>query len=280
MRIAIATYIDNEPNLIREFGWLYRSWSYSGSRFMSQIIAFHHPDINVKDLPQDIDIIYIPQQPLTTIEPEWKDYPFINSAYFLTTPEAATILSNYEYVLKTDNDCFLTPNFPSLNPRLAMFGIGLYALDPLVAARLVQIAFQWGIIPVFNNIGSTFLVRYSDAMQYAQVHMEYCRKLKQDEFKDGYGTWPGWYFGVLTMYAGNLAANAVFGTSLTMGGVDVHCMANGKIGPNDYHIHAFHTYDHFSKFKWRNGEYSNHDMRSLNKNVISDYCLFIAGCKP
>jgi hypothetical protein len=278
--IAIATYIDNEPNIIKEFSWLYRSWLYSGSWSTSQIIAFHHPDIDKNKLPQESGIIYVPQLPLTQIEPEWKDYAFINSTYFLTTPETAEILSGYEYVLKTDNDCFLTPNFPNLTPRLAMFGVGLYALDPFVAARLVQIAAQWGISPVFNNIGSTFLARYAPAMQYAQIHMEYCRKLKQDEFKDGYGAWPSWFFGVLTMYAGNLAANAVFGTNLTMGGLDVHCMAHDKISPNYYHIHAFHTYDHFSKFKWREGQYRGYNMASINREVIADYCLWIAGCEP
>ncbi|HEY6022263.1 MAG TPA: hypothetical protein VIY48_21115, partial [Candidatus Paceibacterota bacterium] len=211
---------------------------------------------------------------------EWADYPFINSAYFLTTPEAAEVLSGYRYLFKTDNDVFLTPYFPTLQPRLAMFGVGLYALHPLVAARLVQIAAQWGITPVFNNIGSTFMAESSIGLQYAQIHMEYCRKLKMDEFKDGYGEWPGWFFGVLTMYAGNLAANAVFGTGLTMGGIDVHCMARQKMCATDYHIHAFHTYDFFSKFNWRNGEYRNYDMSTLDKENIADYCLWIAGREP
>lgn len=278
--VAVTTYIDNQANMITEFGWLYRSWFASSSWRTSQIVAFHHPAIDKALFPEDSGITYIPLVPLTEREPEWANYKFINSTHFLTTPEAAQALSKFTYVLKTDNDCFLTPYFPTLRPRLATFGIGLYALDPTVAAKLVQIAAKWGITPVFNSVGSSFMAYPDIALQYAQVHLEYCRKLAREEFPDGYGKWPGWYFGVLTMYAGNLAANAVFGTGLTMGGLDVHCMAHTKMCETDYHIHAWHTFDDFSKFKWREGKYKDFDMSKLDKDCIADYCLWIAGNGP
>ena len=277
--VAVTTYIDNNEWLIKEFGWLHKSWLYSGSWRTSDIVAFHHPSIPKELLPRENGIQYIPLEPLTEKDLSWKDYPFINSTHFLTTPEAAT-LTGYKYVLKTDNDCFLTPHFPNFRPRLATFGVGLYATESVVVARLAEISAKWGIRPIFNNVGSTFMAHSNVTLLYAQLHMEYCKKLRAEEFPDGYGTWPQWYFGVLTMYAGQLAANAFFGTGITMGGLDVHCMAREKMGATDYHIHAFHTLDHFSKLNWRQGYYKDYDMSKLDKENIADYCLWIAGSTP
>ena len=273
---AIVVYIDNNENIITEFGWLYNSWLLSSSWRTSQIVAFYHPRISKDDLPKDNDIEYIPLVPLTERELEWKEYPFINSIWFLTMTEAA-ILTKYKYILRTDCDCFLTPYFPNLRPRLAQFGAGMFASDSDIIIRLATIAKKWGIYSVFNNIGSTFMAYSNKTLQYSQIQMEYCRKLKADEFKDGYGTWPGWYQGVLTMYAGQLAANTIFSYGINIGGLDVHCVAQETISPQDYHIHAFHTEGFFSKHKWRRGEYRNYDMNTLDKIKICDYCLWIAG---
>lgn len=276
---AIAVYIDNKENIITEFGWLYNSWLLSGSWRTSRIVAFHHPAISQDDLPKDNDIEYIPLAPLTERETEWRDYPFINSVWFLTVPEAS-MLAKYKYVLKTDCDCFLTPYFPDLRPRLATFGAGMFAYDPDVAIRFVTIAKKWGISPVFNNVGSSFMAHSGMVLQQMQTQMEYCRKLKAEEFKNGYGTWPGWYQGVLTMYAGQLAAWSIFSFGMNIGGLDVHCMAREQMSPQDYHIHAWHTDGYFSKHKWRLGEYRNYDMNALDKTMIADYCLWIAGAGP
>jgi hypothetical protein len=276
---AIAVYIDNTEYQTTEFGWLYNSWLLSGSWRMSNIVAFHHPAISHDVLPKDNDIEYIPLVPLTEREPEWEEYPFINSIWYLTTPDAA-ILTKYKYVLRTDCDCFLTPFFPNLRPRLAQFGAGMFATETDVIIKLIEIAKKWGITPVFNNIGSTFMAYNNTALHYAQIHMEYCRKLKAEEFKDGYGAWPGWYQGVLTMYAGQLAACAVFNYGMTIGGLDVHCMSQEQMSPQDYHIHAWHTNGYFSKHKWREGGYRDYDMNALDKTSIADYCLWIAGPGP
>lgn len=267
--VAIATYIDNDKNLIEEFGWLYKSWQDSGAYRTSEIVAFYNPQAG-EFIPKDV--IGIPLVPLSETA-EWKDYKFINSVWFLTTPEAS-VLSRYGHVLRTDNDCFLTPHFKNFRPRLATFGAGMYATEPIVMAKLAMIAAKWGLKTPFNNVGSTIMAKPGDVLQYSQVQLEFCKKLRDEEFTEGYGTWPGWFFGVLTMYAGQLAASAVFGHNMAMGGFDVHCMSQDEMCSTDYHIHAFHTYDHFSKFKWRAGDYDGHEVK--NPKIISDYCLSIA----
>lgn len=276
---VITTYVDDNQDILNEFRWLWKSWLYSGSREVSDLAAFYNPTIDHKQLPEDPDIIYISLEPLSKREGKWSGYPFINSVDFLTNPEAG-FLTKYRYLLRTDNDCFLTPNFPNLKPRLATFGIGMYSQVPEVVIRLAQIAEKWGILPQSNNVGSAFIANSDLALQYCQLQMEYCRKLLRDEFKDGTGQWPGWFLGVLTMYAGCLAANAFFGTGLVMGGLDCHCMSQDLMCSTDYHIHAWHTYDYFSKFDWRAGKYKDMDLEKLNPKRISDYCLFIAGNGP
>lgn len=276
---AIAVYIDNDINLRQEFNWLYKSWLYSGSWAMSDIVAFYNPSIDLTELPQNNGIKYIPSTPLSELDQDWATYKFINSIYYLTTPEAS-ILTDYKYTLRTDCDCFLTPNFPNLKPRLATMGMGLYALIPDVAIRLGQIAQKWNIHTVMNNVGSTIMAHSNIVLQYSQVQMEFCRKLKAEEFTNGPGTWPGWYFGVLSMYAGQLAANSYLGTNMVMGGLDIYCVAHEPMCNTDYHIHAWHTQGDFSKFKWRDGLYKDIDLNSLDKNRINDYCLWIAGNGP
>jgi len=270
-RTAICTYVDNDSNLVEEFGWLHRSWLVSGSNETSDIVAFHHPEIN---LPELDGVKYVPIVPISETNPMWGGYPFINSVWYLTTPEASNIFWEYEYILRTDNDCFLTENFNSLKPRLPTFGVGLFAGEPIVVAMLAQIAEKWGLKMPFNNVGSTMMAKTSDVLQYSQVQMQFCERLMESEFPEGPGRWPDWFQGVTTMYAGQLAAASHFGSNMIMGGLDVQCMSHDQICNTDYHIHAFHTNDHFSKFKWREGSYK--DTPILDKNSIAEYWLWVA----
>jgi hypothetical protein len=279
--VAVTTYIDNKAELHSEFWWLFRSWEYSKSDDVSDLVAFVNPAVDLRLLPAARKgLYYVPLEPLTAKESRWNDYPFINSIYFLTSSEARDCLRDYIYVMRTDNDCFLTRHFPMLRPRLATFGIGLYSQVPQVAGKLVELCGKWGIIPQFNNVGSTFISFTEQALAYNQVHMDYCERLLADEFQGGPGEWPGWFKGVLSMYAGNLAANAFFGANLVLGGLDCHCMSGDYMCSTDYHIHAWHTWDYFSKFRWRNGEYMETDFAKLDVWRISDYCLAIAGPGP
>jgi hypothetical protein len=282
---AVTCYIDNSKNIRNEYEWLYKSWLYSGSWLTSDIVAFHHPDIHSALLPQDQGVTYIPLKPFSEKYPQWEDYKFINSIGFMAEPEAG-VLANYKYVLKTDCDCFLTPYFPTLRPRLTTFGAGQYTQIPNVTTRLMGVAERWKINPVFTNVGATVMGLANKVMMYSLIHLEYCRKLREEEFPDqdfladDLGDWPGWFFGVLSMYAGQLAAQKYFGQSMNIGGLDVHCMCHDQISPSDYHIHAWHSYQHFSKLNWRLGKYRLHDFDKLDMTKISDYCLWIAGPGP
>lgn len=277
--VAIACYIDNDEGIQRDFQWLLKSWRYSGSWLVSDILAFYHPDVPAWMLPEEQGVSYIPVTAHADKYKDWTQYRFINSIGYMGEPEAG-ILATYRYILRTDCDCFLTPFFKDLRPRLTTFGAGQFADDPAAASRLVDVAKRWGIFPVFNNIGSTVMGLSGPVMTYSLIQLEYCKRLRDEEFQEGPGQWPGWYIGVMSMYAGQLAAQAYFGQSMTIGGLDCHCLSHDKIGPQDYHIHAWHTFEHFSKFNWRAGKYMTHDMASLDVTKVADYCLWIAGPGP
>lgn len=279
--VAVTTYIDNKPEFHNEFWWLWRSWQYSRSDRVADLVAFVNPAADLRLLPKDGDgLRYVPLKPLSSQAERWAGYPFINSIYYLTTQEAKDQLADYIYLMRTDNDCFLTRHFPMLQPRLATFGIGLYSQVPQVAKKLIDLCEKWGIMPQFNNIGSTFIAFREQALAYNQVHLDFCERLLVEEFQEAQGEWPGWFKGVLSMYAGNLSANAFFGPNLVMGGLDCHCMSRDYMCSTDYHIHAWHTYDYFSKFRWRAGEYREVDFKKLDVWRIADYCLAMAGPGP
>ncbi len=284
---AITVYVDNDEKSIIELGWLYRSWLRSGSYDMSDLIIFHNPDVRTvndtvdllskpKLLPSHENIKYVPLVPLSERMTDWAYYPHINGTWYLTMPDAAFI-KDYRYVLKTDNDVFLTKHFQNLRPRLATFGTSGYSSNPEVAHNLVRIAEKWGIILTFIGVGATIMARGKHVLSYAAEQFEYAKRLKAEEFPDGIGSWPGWYLHVLNMYAGCLAANAIFGNSMVLGGLDVWCMSQDPICNTDYHIHAWHTDSHFSKLRWHDGGYDTEDMALLDENKVSDYCLMIAG---
>ena len=276
--VGITLYLDNHVMSLIEVQWLYRSWVYSGTSEISDMIIFHNPTIDKDMLPKHPNIIHVPIVPLSETDDEWAYYPHINGTWFLTTKEAE-YLTKYKYLLRTDPDCFFTSNFKDLRPRLAHFGLSAFSKRPDVSEKLLRISTDWGIEYYYKNIGATLMACPDDILLFSKTQLEFCHKLRDDEFKDGFGKWPGWYKGVLNMYAGELAANSVFSNNMVFGGLDVFCMSQDEISPQDYHIHAWQTWNCFSKLRWRAGEYDNVDFDKLNKNIISDYCLWIAGRK-
>jgi len=273
-QVAVTTFVDDNPNLIEEFEWLYKSWVYSGAFETSDLIVFHHPAVADK-LVHDPSVKKIPVTPYTEIDHAWAEYKFINSVHYLTTEEAQ-FLKDYRYLLRTDNDTFLTPNFKNLCPRLPMFGIGGYVRTSEVSARLAYVAQKLKLNFCFiHNVGSTIFYKASSVLLFSKHQLSLCKILAATEFPE-YGVWPGWYKGVLTMYAGELAANDIYDYGITLGGFDCMSMSGDPIGTTDYHIHAFHTDQYFSKLAWRKGAYDAVDVTKIQPTTLQDYCLFLA----
>jgi hypothetical protein len=242
----------------------------------SDLVAFCAPGVRAK-LPADKGVTYVECPPASSADKNWDHYKFINSVYYLTTPQAAEALKDYEYVLRTDNDVFLTKNFKGLEPRLPMFGVGGYVRSREVSEKLMQVAERLKLNYCYiHNVGSTIFYRKDSVLRFSQHQFNLCHWLFYEEFAKNPGVWPGWCRGVITMYAGELAANDLFDYGITLGGFDCMSMSDDKIGSTDYHIHAFHTDQYFSKLAWREGKYKDMDPDKLDLTKINDYCLSIA----
>lgn len=273
---AIVVYVDEDEYGIIELGWLYRSWLYSGSNKRSDLIIFYNPAVS--SLITDDGVISIPLEPLHKTDSLWSDYPRINSTWFLTTNEAE-IVHKYRYAFRTDLDCFLTKNFAYLKPRLALFGYNMYESEggSYVSNKISRFCDKHGIPRHHMNIDCNVMCHGRTITEYAKEQFRIATILKKDEFKDGHGAWPGWYEYIINMYSAGIAANSFFGMGCNVGGFNCMSMSNDPIGSNDYHIHAWHTYQHFSKHYWREGVYDVINFDALDDRFINQYCLKIAG---
>jgi len=274
---AIAVYIDNDENCLREIFWLYRSWTYSESNERSDLVIFYNPEVDRSKLPDGSGVFHIPLPPIHETEKLWHDYPRINSTWFLTT-DAAKFIHKYKYTLRTDADCFLTPNFKNFRPRLATFGLNVYATyDHNVARRIHDICVKWGIKQYHMNADCHVMAYSRIITEYAKLQYFIAKRLKTEEFKDGPGAWPGWYEYIINMYSAGIAANQFFRMGFNLGGFACMSMCEDPIGTSDYHIHAWHTEQHFSKLKWREGIYDCLDHEALKDDTIANYCIKLAG---
>jgi len=274
-KTAITVYVDNNKYGVEEFSWLYKSWIYSGCRETSDILLFCNPEV-YDDLPEDAGIKKYRVEPLSDRDVVWSDYRFINSVEYLTTDIAKAAVSGYEYILRTDGDVFLTKNFSGLESRLTLFGTGCFVQTKDVADRIFSISQKLGLcFSHMYNTGSTLFSKTASVITYSKVQFDVCKYLLDNEFSEA-GAWPGWYRGTLTMYAGDIAANAIFGLGFARVGIDCMSMSNEKISSTDYHIHAFHTNQYFSKLHLRAGDYDGFNLVSLDTSIVNNYCLFIA----
>lgn len=271
MNLAICCYVDNKPAILEEFRWLYHSWLYSGCP--GSILAFAHPDaVKAVSLP---GVHAIETEPTTAREAEWREYPFINSIGYLAAEPARTF-DGFTHLLRTDCDCFITPNFPRQAPRLPLFGRGQYVQTAEVSARLGETAKKLGLHYAWcHNIGSTILSTVEAVRHYDGKQKEICNHLLREGFPDGRGKWPGWWWGVLTMYAGELAANAIWDVGVCVGGLDCMSMASDPLGALDFHIHAWTSEQDFSKNHYRSGKYDGIPLSTLRPDSVRNYCLMI-----
>lgn len=98
-----------------------------------------------------------------------------------------------------------------------------------------------------------------------------------DEFKDTEGEWPSWYKGVSSMYAIEIGTNfALVGASFQRLPEQLDHNSNGGNVNETAHIHCFHGFELFSKFKFMDGEYDW--MKSIdfkNSTSVPNYCMMI-----
>jgi len=280
-RRAIVCFVEDKNFLLIEIFNLYKSC------IVSEI--YHNTDLIIcspksiwKKLPQDPSfVIFLDSDSIsndcTSCDVFWKGYHFVNSINCLVTNR--DVLSKYEYILKTDCDVFITENFLNFFPTVFQTGTGGYINnDDDVKKRLKKIAQTKGYRHQGkHDVGATWYGKSEQILESCALTMNILENILGENFKDGEGNWPGWYRGVASMYASEIAVNHLI-DNFNISGLFDGKSDTEKSWRSDgvYHIHCWHTDNVYSKHAFMKGKYDMIDPNSLDFEKTNEYCLKIA----
>lgn len=270
MRRAIVTFIENKYSLKLQVAGLYMSLKYIQSTD-TDLIVFGNKLVLSQLRFKCIKVPYH-----YDVQSLWSDYPFIYSLSCLNGPHA-TFLDDYDYLLRSDVDTFITPHWHYFYPDLYTFGKGGYLNTPEVKENLLLTAQKLGLQHhgIFN-IGST---HYGPTSLIKEVHLlatEITDYLLRYSFLSDSGKWPSWYKGVASMYACELAVNHLVPSYSLQPEVLDFPSTSSDTTKNHPHIHCWHTDQLFSKFIFEKGGYHQMKLPTLAPSTINLYCLYMA----
>ncbi|WON75860.1 hypothetical protein [Serratia sp. UGAL515B_01] len=278
--LGIMMYIDNSQRMLKEFDWIYKSWIYSGCWATSDLIVVHHPALS-EQLPKEPGIILIPQEPFSQGSPQFHGYNFINSIACLIGPHIDPILKQYQWLLRTDADVFLTPNMANFKPNFPVYGRGNYYFLAEFREKMLDFCHRHGVEHRHRfGCGHSVILSTELMIPFLQRQMYWCQQLVE-EFgtdKTNWGTWPGWYRGVLSMYAAEITANERWEDYLRNSReriLDMESFNDNVIDTLTLHIHASQVDNDFSKYRYFEGKYDGIDPDTLDRNRIPQYCMWI-----
>lgn len=195
----------------------------------------------------------------------------------------------YDWVVRTDLDTFFTPAFAEWHPNRIVVGGGAFCFSGhKTCKRLRRIAVDMKLVTIrhkmIENVGSTWYGPLDDIAQASKLTVQVMRYLHVHEFTEEekspeYGTkgWPEWHHGVLLLYAGQIAMNAVKGNEFdkmeTM--LDFPTTSNDSVWEHA-HLHTWQDDERFSKFAFFDGDYDDVRTDSLNPEIIRDYAMKMA----
>ena len=271
MRRGIVLYLEDKRNLMLQFGCLYTSFKHVKPED-TDLIVFGTKQALDK-VPDDC--IKVECKPASDL-PVWFNYHYINSISCLAG-DGLDFIDKYDLLLRSDVDTFLTPAWNSFYPDLYTVGGGGYVNDEDTKNRLKNISAQFGLRHRgFHNIGSTHYGYAPLVRDVCKLAMKVALHIFTEEFPDGEGAWPGWYKGVTTMYASEIAVNdLVEQFRIDRGKLDYYSTSSESVH-NHPHIHCWHTDYMFSKFWFLAGKYDKMSMDDLDLDKVRDYCLYMA----
>jgi hypothetical protein len=271
-RRAIVGFVEDDRNLIQQVLALRRSWLYVGSADTDLVVM--GPAEVLERLPDDV--VKIPQRPAAD-DPVWRDYRFVNSIACMNAAGAEQ-LDSYSHILRTDVDAFITPAWNHFYPETFTFGEGGYVNDEDVAQRLRAIAAEYGLqYHGMTNIGSNWYGPTAVVRQACAFTEMLTKHIITHHFPTEEGEWPGWYRGVATMYAGDIAVNHCAPNAQESDLLDAPSTMGEPGSTWKYpHIHCQHTDEKFSKHHFMGGDYTQDDAQNLDMSVIRDYCMALS----
>ena len=118
---AIAVYLDDSDKMEIELSWLHKTWLLWGLEKEYDLVVYFNPEAAHR-LQKFRGIKPIPMPYIRLA----KIYKFLNSHYFCLDKESASHLDQYQYLMKTDCDVFLTERMKGFVPSKFMIGQGGY----------------------------------------------------------------------------------------------------------------------------------------------------------
>ena len=174
MRRALVMFVEDPRHLIAESSWLYESWKHIGCGDTD--LVFMGTEHALGQLPEDV--IKIVQRPAAD-DPEWLGYRFINSLACLNG-EGALVLNDYDRLLRTDLDVFLTPAWNSYDPAKFSTGRGHYSNDDCVRDNIRRVAHKYGLeLRGVFNVGSTMYGPPQLVREICDLATEVCKYIRR-----------------------------------------------------------------------------------------------------
>lgn len=233
---------------------------------------------------------------MTRREEDFKHNGFVDSIDAVVFADSVGALKYYDDLLRTDMDTFLTPKFSSWRPSEMTVGSGGYCFgNKITCHRLYRIAKELNLAPphrndFIENIGSTWYGNANHIIQCATLSMAVMRYLakyefakfeKQVSFFQLHATgWPEWHYGVLSMYAGQIAINHCIqpnggGFVKNTEHLDFPSSSTESVHQHA-HLHTWQNKQQFSKFVFYQTGYKHVNTTKLNLDVIQDYATYLA----
>ncbi|CAF0809917.1 unnamed protein product [Adineta steineri] len=307
VHIAVVLSLAKEPSHIAEFHLLYESWRFIqifsplSEQVIIDLIVFcelpscYQLPVNCIPLSYNYKLNLIPdcfyQKLEDQIVSDWKDYLYMTSIAFMVTLQYQQATMNYKWILRVDQDAILSPGLflgllrkHPIKLQKKQFG-GLGHGTEFTNIRLRMIAKKLGYTHMgIHNLCSTWLVSPKDSIKIANLTTHIGRYLLRNEFGrhvpgiedlPNIGEWPKWWRGVTSLYAGEIAINHIYSSSLSH-----QHEASVLDHPSDsqdslwtaWHIHCLHNPTYFAKFRHRDDLYY-FLRRSQTKRIriIKDY---------
>ena len=138
-----------------------------------------------------------------------------------------------------------------------------------------------------RNLGSTWIstpAHFRVVSYLTLIFMSYLgtEEFSQPEIDGKLSTllWPEWFYGVLLLYGQNIAMNHLIGSNqlniIKLNRLIDYPSLNNDSVYSALHIHAYHDFDLFSKFVFREGKYDKVASPVDKKDFINYYCLYNA----
>jgi hypothetical protein len=235
---AVVVYVDDTPRCLEEFSWLYKSWALWGLDAEFDIVAYHNPTASNK-LPDHPNLIKRPQAPLRQSNPFWDEYRFVNSfAMFHPDGEKEWIEENYTHIMKTDCDVFLTKHLMGRKPVRFLLGLGgqlderANEQNEKTIQKIQETTKKLGLrSDHINHVGASIFGPAGPVVSVINLQLEITECLLRNEWQDDPGEWPGWFKGVASMYAVQIAVNSVLHRQFVIPYVlDAKCWKTTQIG--------------------------------------------------